>query len=101
MSTYAGLVSQPWSDPGQRREVAGWRSRLVYGAVLVVVLAGDLALIADGEQAGAWGFGAAVALLVAASVARMEHWRPWRGVLLLAALAAGALPGVIVLLPRS
>jgi hypothetical protein len=69
--------------------------------VLVVVLAGDLALIADGERAGAWGLGMAVALLVAASVARMEHRRPWRGVLLLAALVAGALPGIIVLLPRS
>jgi hypothetical protein len=69
--------------------------------VLVVVLAGDVALIADGEQAGAWGLGTAVALLVAASVARIEHRRPWRGILLLMALVAGALPGVIVLLPRS
>jgi hypothetical protein len=94
-------VSEPLSEPGQRGErgaVAGWRSRLIYAAALVVVLAIDLALIADGERAGGVGLGAAVVLLIAASVARAELRRPWRGIFLVAALVAGALPGVVVAL---
>jgi hypothetical protein len=91
-------VSEPLSEPHPRREVAGWRSRLIYAAVLVVVLGIDLALIADGQRAGAWGLAAAVVLLVAASVARAEHRRPWRGVFLVATLVAGVLPGVVVAL---
>lgn len=91
-------MSEPLSEPDQRREVAGWRSRLIYAAVLVTVLAIDLALIADGERVGGVGLAAAVVLLVAASVARAEHRRPWRGIFLVAALVAGALPGVVAAL---
>jgi hypothetical protein len=89
-------LSEPRSERGQRRAVAGWRSRLVYAAALLVILAIDLALVADGERAGGFGLAGAAVLLLAASVARAEHRRPWRGVFLLTALLAGALPGVVV-----